>query len=183
MGDPRRLRNSFKRPKRLWEVDRIKHDKVLKNEFGLKSMNELFAVTEHLKKYRREARRMLSLSEEERAGDEEKIIAKLVRLGIVNEGARIEDILALEVRVFLERRLQTLVVRKGLARTMKQARQLITHGFITFKGRKHSVPGTLVNVENEDSIMYSKQIDLSIPSEDEAEAEEKPAETEEKTAA
>ncbi len=172
MGDPRRLRNSYKRPKRLWEVDRIKQDKVMKNEFGLKSMNELWAITEHLKKYRREARRMLSLSEDERQEDEEKIIAKLVRLGIVKPGSKIEDILALEVRVFLERRLQTLVVRKGLARTMKQARQLITHGFISLKGRKHSVPGSLVNLEDEQSITFSKHIDLSIPSQKEMEKSE-----------
>jgi len=65
MGDPRRLRNKFERPKKLWDVDRIKHDKTLKVEYGLKNMSELWRSTAELKKYRREARRLLSLTEEE----------------------------------------------------------------------------------------------------------------------
>jgi len=176
MGDPARLRNKFERPKKMWEKTRIEHDKALKNEFGLKSMNELFAMTEQLRKYRREARRMLALTSEERAADEQKILSKLARMGIMKEGSKIEDILALDVRVFLERRLQTMVLRKGLARTPRQARQLITHGFVSVKGRRNSTPSYLVSVDDENSIMYSKPIDISVATEEaEPEAEAAPA--------
>ncbi|MFH1394362.1 MAG: 30S ribosomal protein S4 [Candidatus Micrarchaeota archaeon] len=174
MGDPRRLRNKFDRPKKLWEKDRIKHDKGLKAEYGLKSMNELFAVTEHLKKYRREARRMLALTHEARGKDEQKILAKLARMGVMKPGSRIEDILALDVRVFLERRLQTIVHRKGLARTTRQARQLITHGFISIDGRKNNTPGYMVTADEDASIMYSKPIDISVPTEEDVAAESAP---------
>lgn len=165
MGDPRRLRNKFERPKKLWELDRLKHDKALKVEYGLKNMSELWAITAHLKKYRREARRLLSLNEEERKADEPKILNKLVRMGVMKEGGRVEDILSLEVRAFLERRLQTLVQRKGLGRTTRQCRQLVTHGFISVGGRKVSTPGYLVSSDEESTIMYSRPIDLSVPSE------------------
>ena len=168
MGDPRRLRNKFERPKKLWDVDRIEHDKALKVEYGLKSMSELWRSTAELKKYRREARRLLSITEEERRDDAKKILEKLARLGVLKKGSTLEDVLSLEVRAILERRLQTLVTRKGLARTMTQSRQLITHGFIGLKGRRVTRPGHMVTVVDEDTIMHSRPIDISVRPEDDA---------------
>jgi len=160
MGDPRRLRNKIERPKRLWDTSRISHDKGLRVEYGLKTASEVWRAAAELKKYRREARRMLSLSAEEREKDENKILTKLARLGIMKKGT-IEDVLALEVKDVLERRLQTLVIRKGLARTMKQARQLITHGFIAIGGNKITIPSYLVTVEEEKGIAYMKAFDIN----------------------
>lgn len=164
MGDPRRLRNKFERPKKLWDIDRVNHDKALKIEYGLKNMSELWRATAELKKYRREARRLLSLPEEERKEDAEKILHKLARLGVLKEGSKVDDILALEVRSILERRLQTIVLRKGLARTMSQSRQLITHGYIGMNGRRATRPGMTIDLKNEASIIYSKPIDISVRS-------------------
>ncbi len=181
MGDPRRLRNKIERPKKLWDKDRITHDKQLRTEYGLKKSGEIWmAQTAELKKYRREARRLLSLSAEERERDENKILTKLARLGIMKEG-KIEDVLALEIKDVLERRLQTLVGKKGLARTMNQARQLITHGFIGINGKRVTVPSYLVTVEEEKGIGYIKSFDINAGiaagEEEPAKAEaEKPAE-------
>ena len=169
MGDPRKLRNKFERPKKLWDVDRIKEEKALKNEYGLANMSELWRATAELKKYRREARRLLSLTEEERRDDAVKILQKLARLGILKEGAVLDDVLSLDVRVVLERRLQTMVLRKGLARTASQARQLITHGFIALNGRKVSRPGFMVLLEDEGALSYTKPIDISVPDEEDEE--------------
>lgn len=175
MGDPRRLRNKIERPKRLWDKDRISHDKVLRTEYGLKKSGEIWrAQTAELKKYRREARRLLSLSPEERERDENKILTKLARLGIMKQG-KLEDILGLEIKDVLERRLQTLVAKKGLARTMKQARQLITHGFIGINGKRITVPSYMVTVEEESGIGYLKSFDINAGMVSEEETE-KPAE-------
>jgi len=46
----------------------------------------------------------------------------------------------------LERRLDNVVMRLGLADSRSQARQLVTHGHITVNGRKMSVPSYLVNI-------------------------------------
>lgn len=178
MGDPRRLRNKFERPKRLWDESRIEHDKKLKQEYGLKNSSEVWRAAAELKKYRREARRLLTLGGEERERVENKILTKLARLGIMKEG-KIEDVLSLEVKDILERRLQTVVVRKGLARTMRQARQLITHGFISVSGCRVTVPSYIVSIEDEKSIVYTKPIDLSAgmgTSEEEAAGETEKAE-------
>ncbi|MFN7990885.1 MAG: 30S ribosomal protein S4 [Candidatus Micrarchaeia archaeon] len=176
MGDPRKLRNKTERPKKLWDVDRLAHDKALKTEYGLKNMRELWRATAELKKYRREARRLLSLTEADRRDDATKILRKMARLGILKEGSVLDDVLSLEVRVVLERRLQTIVLRKGLAQSTRQSRQLITHGFVAIGGKTVSRPGYLVEVEEEPKVAHSKPIDLSVR---EPKAEEKPAEAKE----
>ncbi|MBE3550365.1 MAG: SSU ribosomal protein S4p (S9e) [Brockia lithotrophica] len=48
--------------------------------------------------------------------------------------------------VLLERRLDNLVFRLGLARTRRQARQLVTHGHITVNGQRVNIPSYLVKV-------------------------------------
>ena len=167
MGDPRRFRNKYERPKKLWDVDRITVDKALRVGYGLRNMRELWMATAEFKKYRREARRLNSIPEEERREDAKKILTKLARLGILKEGASLDDVLSLEVRMVLERRLQTLVVRKNLARSMSQARQLITHGFIAVGGKRVSRPGYIVSLSEEPTISHSKPIDISVRSEPE----------------
>jgi len=179
MGDPRKLRNKYERPKKLWDMDRLTEEKRLKTEYGLKNMRELWRVTAGLKKYRREARRLLSVTEEERRDDARKVLVKLVRLGVMKEGAVLDDVLSLEVKDLLERRLQTLVLRKGLARTVQQSRQLITHGFISVNGSRVTRPGYLVSTEEE--LGYARPIDIAVkpPAEEEKKetpAAEKPAE-------
>ena len=178
MGDPRKFTNKYENPKKLWTVQRIKEESALKTEFGLKSMRELWVMAQELKKVRREARRLLSLTEEERKVDEETLMAKLARLDILKQGSKVEDVLSLTSRDVLERRLQSRVYRKGLAKSMKQARQLITHGFIAIGDRKVSAPSYLVTAAEDSQIAYYKPIDLAISEkeEEEEEAEETPAE-------
>lgn len=179
MGDPRRFSNKYERPKRLWERARLKDEKGLKSAYGLKNMKELWTMGLELKKARRDARRLLSLSEEERKKDMPKLMGKLHKLGILPKDAKLEDVLSLSVKEILERRLQTRVVRKGLAKTMAQARQLITHGFIAISGRKISSPSYVVSQEEDAHINYSRPIDLEpkAPVETaEEKAEEKPSE-------
>lgn len=179
MGDPRKLRNKYERPKKLWDMDRLSEEKTLKAEYGLRNMRELWRSTAELKKFRREARRLLSLTEEDRRDDAKKILVKLAKIGILKEGAVIDDVLSLEVKAMLERRLQTIVLRKGLARTMSQSRQIITHGFVAINGKKVTRPGYIVSLSDEASLSYARQIDLSVKAPEDkaaAPAAAKPAE-------
>lgn len=45
---------------------------------------------------------------------------------------------------FLERRLDVIILRAGLANTIMQARQMVVHGHFLLNGRKHNVPSTFV---------------------------------------
>ncbi|MEM4138083.1 MAG: 30S ribosomal protein S4, partial [Sulfolobaceae archaeon] len=84
-----------------------------------------------------------------------QLISKLYRIGLLNsENATLDEILGLTEENLLERRLQTIVYKKGLARTIWQARQLIVHGHIAISGRRVTSPGYIVSREEEDLIDY-----------------------------
>lgn len=50
--------------------------------------------------------------------------------------------------ILLERRLDNVVFRLGLAATRKQARQVVRHGHITVNGKRCDIPSALVNVND-----------------------------------
>jgi len=162
MGDPRRLSAKYETPKRIWNSERIAEEQALKNEYGLKNMRELWIAKKVLGKLRREARRLLSQGEGE-PQESSDLLKSTVRFGFAKEGTELGGLLALTTRDILERRLQTRIVKLGLAKTMKQARQLIAHGFISVNGRKISAPSYMVPVSEEKGIAYYKPIDLETP--------------------
>lgn len=45
---------------------------------------------------------------------------------------------------FLERRMDSVILRAGLAKTIMQARQMVTHGHFSLNGQKHNVPSYYV---------------------------------------
>lgn len=80
----------------------------------------------------------------------------LGKIGLIQMGqSTLDDVLSLTVENVLERRLQTLVWRRGLAKTPYQARQLISHGHIALNQRRMTVPSYLVSATEEGSLSYS----------------------------
>ncbi len=157
MGDPVRKSKKFEKPKRLWDKARIEAEKSLRNEFGLKNARELWRVQTLLRRIRREARRLLSgkgAQTEERA---KKLLARVTRLFLQKPEASLDDLLSLNVKDILNRRLQSVVVRKGFAKTMHQARQFITHGHVAIAGRKVSAPSYLVSFDEESGVEWFKK--------------------------
>lgn len=57
-----------------------------------------------------------------------------------------EGKLGVNFMIMLERRLDNMVYRLGLASTRRQARQLVTHGHITVDGKRVDIPSYLVEV-------------------------------------
>ena len=45
---------------------------------------------------------------------------------------------------FLERRVDSIILRSGLAQSIMQARQMVTHGHFTLNGIKHNIPSTFL---------------------------------------
>lgn len=161
MGDPKKSRKKYKRPKKLWDKRRIEEESALKSKYGLKNMRELWIAATLLRKFRTVARKLLAMPKEVQEREGGKILRKLNRYGILPENATLDDVLSLSVEEILERRLQTLVYKKGMARTLKQARQLIVHGFISVNGVRVRSPGMLLTVDEEKTISYYKPINLN----------------------
>lgn len=59
--------------------------------------------------------------------------------------------------LLLERRLDNVVFRMGLASTRRQARQVVTHGHIAVNGKRVDIPSALVKVGDEISVMESSR--------------------------
>ena len=151
----RRLRKKYEKPKRPWDKERIEEEKKLMKEYGLRRKREIWRAEAILRKYRRMARDLIAKKDKEK---EKILIQKLNRMGILPANATLDDVLSLTVRDILERRLQTIVYRKGLANTVKQARQFIVHGHVKIKGRKVIFPSYLVPKEEEDQIEVTLKV-------------------------
>jgi len=160
MGDPKRTRKSYETPRHPWRRDQLEVELHLMGDFGLRNKRELWRYKTMLSKVRGQARSMLASTGEERERLEKEYLSKLSRIGILSESATIDDILDLDIRDLLERRLQTVVFRKGLAKTLFQARQLVSHGHISVAGKIISVPSYMVKRDEEGNLKYSSQSPL-----------------------
>jgi small subunit ribosomal protein S4 len=105
---------------------------------------------------RRQARKLTANSSDDQAQKEKNLLlAKLNRLGMLEQNSGLEDVLIMTPENVLDRRLQTQVYLQGLSSTVKQARQLIVHGHISIDGAVARVPGILVTKLQEKNISYS----------------------------
>lgn len=151
----KRQRKKFLKPSHPWEKDRIQAEDKLLRQFGLLRKEEAWRTETLLRSFRRQARKLFAASGPQAERETKQLLARLSRLGLVGEGATLDDVLGLNIEKLLERRLQTLVYRKGLAQTPRQARQLVIHGHIAIAGKKVNVPSYLVPVHEEALIGYA----------------------------
>ncbi len=146
----KRFRKKYKRPRKPWDKALLEEERKIMIEFGLRRKKELWRAKEELRKYRRMARELNARRDKEK---EKILIQKLYRIGLLpSTSATLDDVLSLTVRDLLGRRLQTIVYKKGLANTIKQARQFIVHGHVRINGRRIVYPSYLVRREEEDKI-------------------------------
>ncbi len=163
MGDPKKLRKKYDPPKHPWQASRIAAERPLMQEYGLKNKKEIYKSQSLLRKFTHQAKLLSTIKNEHQERERQQLINKLVKLGLLEKGKDREDVLGLNLRKILDRRLQTLIVKKGLARTARQARQLISHGHIIINGQKINVPGYLVSVSEEDKINYLQNSSFNDP--------------------
>lgn len=154
MGDPRRPRKSFATPRHPWRKDQLEEELHLVGEYGLRNKRELRHHETHLSEIRGIARTLLGAEEETRAPLERQYLTSLAKQGILPESATVDNILDLNVKDLMERRLQTVVHRTGLARSIHQARQFVIHGHISVAGDIVSVPSYIVHRDQESRIAF-----------------------------
>ena len=146
MGQPKKPKKKYSTPRHPWQKERIEEEKELLKAYGLKNKKEIWRMNSTLRNFKDQVKRLQALTGKQAEIEKNQLFDKLLRLGLISEGATFDDVLGLGVKAVMERRLQTLVVRKGLARTMSQARQFIIHGHISLNGIKITSPSHLVSV-------------------------------------
>jgi len=152
VGDPKKIRKKWRGPKHPWRREVLQQELELVGRYGLRNKRELWRAKYTIEKTRFQARRLLAVADEEQR---RRLIDKLVRMSLLPPGATLDDVLSLTVSDLLERRLQTIVYRKGLAKTIHQARQLIVHGHIAIGDQVVSCPGYIVGRDEEGSVAYA----------------------------
>ena len=148
----------YETPNHPFQGERIASEHDLVDRYGLQSKEELWRAESDLRSYRREARDLVSRAQgdaDEAAAVGGPFVQRLQKSGILDNGEGLGDILALDVTDLLERRLQTIVYRQGLANTPKQARQFISHGHIVVGESQVRVPSYTVSVPEEDEIGFT----------------------------
>ncbi len=158
MGDPKFSRRKYETPAHPWEGERIKAENELLMKYGLKNKQELWRAQSLVRSFRahsRELQARLRTGDPQAKVETDQLLERCARLSLLpQEGATLNDILTLTTEAVLQRRLQTITYRKGLAYTPKQARQFIVHGHTAIGSRKITIPGYLVKRGEEDHVRY-----------------------------
>jgi len=158
MGDPRKAKKLYRRPRMIWTTDQLNAELYIMGSYGLRNKRELWKAQTEVARIRNQARALLALSTEARAEKEKRLLNFLSRLGLAKEGATLDDILNLKAEDLLERRLQTLVMKKSGAKSPYQARQVVSHGHVSIGNRKVNIPGYLVRTEEESQILLHIEV-------------------------
>jgi small subunit ribosomal protein S4 len=161
MGDPRSQKKKYVSPKRPFDTDRFEQELQLVGTYGLRNKKELWMHKTELSNYRRQARQLLALPPSERAQLEKELIEKLSRINILSGDLTLDNVLNLTLENLLERRLQTIVFRKGLAASMHHARQLVTHGHIGLNNYRVTTPARFITAAEEEHITYTTKSALN----------------------
>lgn len=153
MGDTRKRRKTYKRPTHPWQKPRIVEERELLNEFGLKNKKEAWKMDSTLKRYKDQVKNLTVREDKQAIVERKNLINKLNNLGLL-EGDQLDQVLSMGAKDICERRLQTIVYKKGLARSVKQARQFIVHNHILVNNKPMTIPGYLVKASEETSIEF-----------------------------
>ena len=161
MGHPKFARPKTQTPAHPWKAARIEEEHALKEQFGLKKvggMREIWREKSALRRHRNQAMKLIGRvdsSEGHYAREKSNLVESMHRKGLLAEGSSIDDVLQISVEHMLSRRLQSVVYYRGLAPSMRAARNMIVHGHISVGQQRMTVPGYKILRIEEESLNYS----------------------------
>lgn len=151
----KRKHKQYSRPKRLFDKERIVEEGEIKEEFGLKNKKEIWKSESRVKSIREGAKKLISATPKE----QKALFDRLKKMGLNVDS--IADVLSLDKRDYLKRRLQSIVKNKKIVTTIKGARQLIVHKKIRVGANIIDSPSYIVSVDLEDKISLKSPIKTS----------------------
>ncbi len=141
-----RQKKKYSRPQRPFDKARIDEENILREKYGLKNKKEIWKADASIGRIRNLAKQLITASEE----DKNAFIERMKARGF--EVKNIAEVLALDKEDWLKRRLQTILLIKGLTTTPKQARQLIAHKHVSIGNQIVNVPSYMVTLAEENLV-------------------------------
>lgn len=148
----KRKHKQYSKPRRPYDKARIEEEAGIIKEYGLKNKREIWKADAKIKKIREKAKKLVTADEKQR----EELFEKLRQMGL--NVSTIADVLSLDKKDYLNRRLQTVVYKKNMVPTIKTARQMIVHKKVMINGKIINIPSYSVPVglEGKISLKLSK---------------------------
>jgi len=158
MGSPKRQRKKYKTPMHPWSGVRITIEKVIVKNYGVGNKKEIWRAESKLSSIKKQVKKIIASRTAQAEKEQQQLLSKLFKYNLAQKDTTLDQILGLKIEDILERRLQTIVFKKNLAKSVKQARQFITHGFIAIENRKVTVPSYLVSRDEENKITIKENL-------------------------
>jgi len=155
MGGIKKIRKKYSKPSHPWRIARIDEENALGKEYGNPKKTEIWKNISKLESFKNQAKKLSTLNNPQSVKEKENLFLKLQGYNLIKQGDSSDAILGVTLKDILNRRLQTIIFKKGLAKSMKQARQLIVHRHILIHNTIVSSPSYLVRVSEENSIEIS----------------------------
>lgn len=144
-----------KTPRKPYDKDRLLQELKTVGDYALRNKRETWRVQLTLAKMRKAARLLLTLQEDDprRTFEGDALIRRIVKLGLLKDNERkLDYVLGLTIGQFLDRRLQTQVAKRGLARGLHQSRVMIRQRHIAVGKQLVNIPSYMVRVSSEQHI-------------------------------
>ena len=161
MGAPKKQRKKYSTASHPWQKARIEEELILLKEYGLKNKTEIYKMRSILKGFADQAKNLITSKTKQAEKERIALLNKLSNLGFITKTGNVDDVLDLSINDIMDRRLQTLVYKKAMARSISQARQFIVHEHIALGNKIITVPSYLVPVEEENLISFVANSKLS----------------------
>lgn len=154
MGAPKKQRKKYSTPLHPWQKARIEEEAVLLREYGLKNKREIYKIRSILKGFANQAKNLITSKTKQAEKERIALLNKLSNLGFITKTGSVDDVLDLSINDIMDRRLQTFVYKKAMARSIGQARQFIVHEHIVLGDKIITTPSYLVPVKEENLISF-----------------------------
>jgi small subunit ribosomal protein S4 len=163
MGDPKKVKKKYSGPRHPWIKENIELDKELLKEYALKNKKEIHKMDSFLKNFKDRAKKLIAAKTKQSEKEKKQLMQYLQKYGLIPAEATLDQVLGLTIRNIMDRRLQSLVYKKALAKTMSQARQFIVHNHILVGNKVITSPRYIVNLAEEDQIRFVPKSPFASP--------------------